>query len=519
LQDRLWEWTSQQQKQHQARLTEDRRGFGGMESDVRTSPATTRPGRNDENQKTVKRDNMPSSSSAGATTDTPTSPNSLAEWVRTVDLEPLLQRREEIHREKRQGRPKQQRAPPRYGGNSPTTSTKEYLTKLTEAIRAPSSPYSSNFEVKELYIASKQADQLGERGVAKELLETLVKLTPNDARIYRRLARMNAEEGKVSTARAILQQGIRLLPDNGFLWHGLGQLEFTEGQEFKAREFFQKAIAVDPSLPHSYHSLGTMLHTQGRISLATKVLKRGIEYCPTNNRLHHALGDLYRGAKLLADAERSYRRALEHGPEVSHCFAYSALAYVAYEKFDIDECRSWLRKSVALNDGRHAQGWVSLAQMEESEGNVDAARSVCIAAITQYERGLIEMNQRYKKRFQKKDYMAQEQKPLVVPEHNATLSLSSDPLTLKNELLRSVPRYRSGDRFLKLYRSWATLEERHGSFDTVEEVYTRASIAFPYESKLTLDWAKYHSSMRNRDRARVLFMEACTKAANRYVRE
>ena len=464
-----------------------------------------------------------------ATTTTTTgsneSPNSLAEWVRTVNLEPLLQRREAIHREKREGKPSHRRRsdhPSSVYTNKTPLSTKEYLSNLAKSIQEPSSSsstlYLNNVQVKELYLASKQADQLGEYTVAQRLLETLVRVTPNDARIYRRLARLAVEQGNVSKARAWLHLGLRRLPFNGFLWHGLGQLELKEGAESQARKYFQKAIQVDPGLPHSYHALGTMEHTQGHIAEAMKVLKKGVEYCPTNHRLHHALGDLYRGAKLLKDAERSYRRALEHGPLVSQCFAYSALAAVAYEKRDLEECRFWLRKSVALNNGRHAQGWVSMAQMEESEGNIDTARSICIAAINQYERGLIEMKQRYKRQFQRHQGIAGGREHVLMAEQMETSpsSNASNPLELKNQLLLSVPKYRSGDRFLKVYRNWARLEERYGNFETVDEVYSRASIAFPQEFKITLDWAEYHSSMMNNERARSLFLEASNKALSRY---
>lgn len=362
-------------------------------------------------------------------------------------------------------------------------------------------------KVKELYLASKQADQVGERKVAIELLEKLLGVTPSDARIYRRLSRMYSEEGRLGQARATLQLGLRRLPENPWLWHGLGQLELNEGcAKEQARRFFQKAIDVDPSFAHSYHALGTLEHTQGNIAQAMKILKRGVEYCPTNHRLHHALGDLYRGAKLLEDAERSYLRALGHSPPVSHCFAYSALACVSYERGEIDKARIWLHKALKVNNGRHAQGWVSLAHLEEAEGNIEKARLVSMTAITQYERGLIEMRQRYKRR-DIKDNRSHKAR-------DSTTSLSN-PVYVKNLLLRAVPQYRSGDRFLKVYRNWARLEERYGSFESVDQVYERASLAFPLEYRLSMDWASYHAHMRNHGRARSLYMEACNKAANR----
>merc|ERR1712151_69323 len=271
---------------------------------------------------------------------------------------------------------------------SPKT-TQEYRSELTKVFEASVSL--SNYEVKQLYAQAKRADQAGDRKLSKQILFQLKDSLPNDGRIYRRLSRMFLEEGDLNQARFILQEGLRVIPDNAFLWHGLGQLEMkTESKFMEARKYFQRAIQCDPSLPHPYHAWGTLEHKQGRIAAAMNTLKKGIEYCPTNHRLHHALGDLYREAKMLDMAEKAYRRSLEHGSgDVNYCYAYSALANVAYEREKVDQCRTWLKRAVSVNDGRHAKGWVALAQLEESEGNIDTARCLCVAAITQYERGLI----------------------------------------------------------------------------------------------------------------------------------
>jgi hypothetical protein len=172
------------------------------------------------------------------------------------------------------------------------------------------------------------------------------------------------------------------------------------------------------------------------------------------------------------------------------------LAFCAYEQGNVDDCRYWLRKSVSLNEGRHSQGWVALAQMEEAEGNIDAARAVCIGAISQYERGLL--NRQHSK--------------FVGP-----LDLDSDPMAMKETLFKTVPQYRSGDKFVSVFRNWARLEQKYGYTETVDEVYTRASFAFPYDWKLAVNWAQYHASVHHDDRARELFTKACNVAKNRYV--
>jgi len=323
--------------------------------------------------------------------------------------------------------------------------------------------------------------------------------------IFRRLARMETEEGKINNARAILQEGIRLHPKNAHLVHGLGLLEQKAGSDEEARSCFRKAISIDPSFPNAFHALGTLEHAQGRIAVAMKTIKQGLRYSPSNHRLHHALGDLYREAKVLNMAERSYRRALEVGPEVSRCFAYTALAHIAYEKESVDKCRSWLRKALAMNDGRHAKGWVSLSQLEESEGNIEVARSVCIAALAQYEAGLIKRHSKRLKRDKERRGGSSWLK-----------TIGQDPEALKEELLKSVPRYRSGDNFIHVYRNWIRLEERYGTLETVNNVYQRASISFPNEWMLTVGWARFQAKLYLHSRARELFAEACEKAASRH---
>lgn len=430
-------------------------------------------------------------------------PNSLADWARNIDLEPLFQKRKEIHRQKREGRPAPHKSNSQEANEAQTLTTPEYLKSLAKALRAPSSPFSSNIQVRELYTAAKQADQLGERMVAIDLLQTLVMVTPNDARVVRRLARMLAEQGEIEQAKLTLKTGLETQTGNPWLWHGLGQLERKHGSYLLAKECFEKAIECDATFAQSYHALGSMEYSKGNVANAMRIVKKGIEYCPTNHRLWHACGGFYRAAQMLEDADRSYRKALKHGPTTSHCFVYSALAAVAYEQGDIDLARSWLVKSVEVNSGRHAQGWVALAQLEESENNIKKAQLICTSAIAQYERGLLETRHRYLK----KSGNGSSLEPT-----NSTSSVE-----LSNQLLRNVPKYRSGDKFVHVYRNWARLEERYGSAEAVDRVYERACIAFPDDYKLLLTWAQYHRNLSNYDKARVLFQRACKMVGHRCV--
>jgi len=446
--------------------------------------------------------------------------DSFDEWEGTVDIQPLLKRREKIHKGKLERKKAKEEV--EFQDISPAT-TQEYRSQLKKVFDASSSVVYSNYDVKQLYIQAKNADQNGDRRLSKQMLFQLKDITPNDGRIYRRLSRMFSEEGDINQARAILHQGIRLNPNNGFLWHGLGRLELKIDDNHKeARRCFRRAVQCDPSIPHPYHAWGTLEHKQGRIAAATRTLKKGIEYCPRSHRLHHALGDVYREAKMLDMAEMSYRRALEHSIEnVNDCFAYSALANVVYEQGNIDESRKWLKRAVSVNNGRHAQGWVALAHLEESEGNFESARSIYIAALIQYERGLIDRKLFFTQRkgkFQRENNGNKNKQEFKKEQVSVLLKSieQEDAKLLTRKLLRIVPVYRSGDHFLDVYMNWARLEIQYGTEESVDEVFTRAAEAFTTNWKLMLGWARYHQKLQNRHRARELFTAACKIASNRH---
>jgi len=541
LQERLWGWTVEHQMQHQARLLSENFWFQEVD-DNDTNSFLSKQTRQEQERNKDRR----TEGDYSETNNENNTPNSLAEWSRSIDTEKLTQKRQEIHRQKRVGK----NPDAFHTSSSPSTrsdmskntnnfkskrkhtespaATKEYLTKLSNAMKtSPSSPYASNRDVRELYDASKKADQLGEPLLAIELLESLIKLTPNDARIYRRLSRMHNDQGNLNVARATLQQGLRKLPHNPWLWHGMGHLELSQGRVDYGVRCYQRAIKEDPAFAHSYHAWGIHEFNNGQIAKSMKILKKGIEYCPTNHRLHHALGDLYRGAKLPKDAERSYRRALEEGPPVSHGFALSALASVAYEQDNVEEARRWLYQSIETNEGRHAQGWLALAEIEEAEGNVEQALKVCEASIIRYEKGLIEARKRYKRDSRRMNQhphgssdskLKREQKRHGGHREGFEFDKSfTDPTESKEVergLLKSIPKYRSGDKFLSVFRHWARLEGRYGLYDECNRVYERASIAFPLDHKISLDWARYHANIQSHLASRH-FAEACNRSSNK----
>ena len=232
---------------------------------------------------------------------------------------------------------------------------------------------SNNYQIKQLFLQAKRADQNGDTNSPRRYLSQLRAITKdNDTRVLRRLSRLEYQCGRVQEARVILQSGFRVRgADDTYLLQGLGNLDKKMNDVAQAREHYQRAVKVAPKgYANPYHALGTLEHSMGNIKAASKVLREGLKKCPRNHRLHHALGDLYREAKMLGLAETEYKKGLKcievegkaEGVRIKtwgRSFFYTTLGYLDYEREMPDDCRGWLKRSIDDEVGNviHAQGW------------------------------------------------------------------------------------------------------------------------------------------------------------------
>jgi len=386
-----------------------------------------------------------------------------------------------------------------YEDNSMITSAS--MTRLSETFNAPSSNF-TNRDVREMYLEARHADQLGHRKRSKAILAQLRQATPHDMRVVRRLSRMEAEDGHLLLARSILQQGLQSEPDNAHLLHGLGQLERTAGNDHVAKKYFRRALERDPTFPNPYHALGTLEHAHGNIGAALAVIRDGIRNCPRNHRLHHALGDVYLDANMLDLAEESYLAGLQHGPEWSKSFFYSALSFVSYALGHLRDCRTLLLQALEVNGGMHAQGVIALAQLEESEGNIQEARKVYREAISRYE----------KKRRGRSPFSGHLKRG---PGRKGKEEASFDTSSLVDGQGNPYSRSYAGDKWINVFKSWARMEEVHGTYETAHVVYSKAARLFPNNVGLLIQWAELQAEHGDVDRARLLYEAACHRVGGK----
>jgi len=279
------------------------------------------------------------------------------------------------------------------------------------------------------------------------------------------------------------------MPTNGYLWHGLAQLEAQQGNLPVARELFMKATEVDPSLPNSFHAWARLEQSQGNIRVAAALLRKGLRFSPHNHRLWHALGGLYRDAGMLREATHAFEKGLQcselsssvNSTNWSKPFFYTESASLSYEMGDVEQARKHLQYGLKLNP-IHAQGWLSLAQLEEScesKSNIVRARAVYQNAADSYERA--------RNIYHKNDRR-------------------------RNSVILSRTSRQPGDKWLTLYMAWAKMEESFGNYGFANMVYSRAAHVFPSEWEVFLNWAMLHAKRKFVEKAKATFKKACLKA-------
>lgn len=267
------------------------------------------------------------------------------------------------------------------------------------------------------------------------------------------------------------------------------------------KKFFRRATKRDPTFPNPYHALGTLEHTHGNIRAALTVIKEGIKHCPHNHRLYHALGDVYMDANMLDLAEEAYLAGLQHAPHWGKSFFYTSLSFVSYAQGYTRDARTLLRQSLEVNGGMHAQGVIALAQLEESEGNIQEARKVYRDAISRYE----------KKRRKRSPYRKKTKKLSLEEDINNVFATSS----LVDEKGKQYSRSYAGDKWINVFKSWARMEEIHGTYETTHIVFSKAARLFPSNISLLIQWAELQADNGDDEKARLLYEAACHRVGGR----
>ena len=295
---------------------------------------------------------------------------------------------------------------------------------------------------------------------AVPLLRRLTQVTPENGKIWMKLANVYRRTAHVSRAESTLRRSIQACPDNALLRQALADVCRQRKRFREARRHYKAAMELEPGLVSVYDSWGRMEASLGRHTRAAALYEQGLEVQPTA-RLCHGLGVLLdtKGAHEQARAVLTRGLALPNeqtNPQLLH-----ALAIVDVRAGNFAAARSALASVVRLQP-RFTMAHLSLGQLEERLGHKQAARR-------HYEAGA----------------------------------------TTKNA--------KGGLGAVQLWQSWARMEIRLGRPSKAIGVYKRAVSLFPQDTQLVVGWAKVEAEHGQLSVARELYARAMRhQAASRY---
>jgi tetratricopeptide (TPR) repeat protein len=115
-------------------------------------------------------------------------------------------------------------------------------------------------------------DKMGSRQDSISAIKAVLKLTPNDAEALNYLGYTYADMGiNLDEAETLIQTALRLKPDDGYITDSLGWVYFKRGQYSQALKWLNKAVQLVPDDP-------TILEHIGDVYLQMKSREKALNY-------------------------------------------------------------------------------------------------------------------------------------------------------------------------------------------------------------------------------------------------
>jgi tetratricopeptide (TPR) repeat protein len=135
---------------------------------------------------------------------------------------------------------------------------------------------------------------------AAEVYKTLLKETPNDAKLWNRLGIALQQENLFNDALKSYQRAAKLDSKGGDAWNNMGTVYFQETKWTKSVRSYKKAITLDPQNATFYSNIGLAYLNSNKIPEAYAAFQHALELDPEvfehRGRVgsiiqHHSAGD------------------------------------------------------------------------------------------------------------------------------------------------------------------------------------------------------------------------------------
>jgi tetratricopeptide (TPR) repeat protein len=205
--------------------------------------------------------------------------------------------------------------------------------------------------------------ELGDTGVARDLLASALERQPDLQPARHRLADLLLEAGDLEGAARLFDELITALPASAAGYLGAGEVDLLADRVDRATERLERAVALDPSSAPAHYQLGLAYRAAGRLAEAERELALGAggarDYLPSPlaERIAplavHVTAQVDRAAALLAAGRNDEASALLESlvlrsPDDPTLLNDLAVAYLRQGR--LDAARTLLDRAVAIEE-------------------------------------------------------------------------------------------------------------------------------------------------------------------------
>jgi tetratricopeptide (TPR) repeat protein len=146
-------------------------------------------------------------------------------------------------------------------------------------------------------------------------LHIILQEDPQNSLALRQLANLLYAGDRLDEAREVLESLRPLLPDDPWVPLSLARVLARQGDAQGAIPLFREAISLDESVVQGWLGLGAALMQRGEYGQAGDELERAIQVLPEKPLLHHLLGVCYLRRQMYPQAIEALQRSLSLAPE------------------------------------------------------------------------------------------------------------------------------------------------------------------------------------------------------------
>lgn len=185
---------------------------------------------------------------------------------------------------------------------------------------------------------------------ARASLESIVKLEPQNALAWARLAELHSSFGQQHDALKAAEKAAALEPSLSRTQTVLGFSYLMQTNTLQAKKSFNKAISLEPSDPLPRLGLGLAMIRDGNLPAGRREIEIAAGMDPNNSIIRSYLGKAYFAEKRTSLTEREYETAKELDPNDPTPFFYDAIQKQTTNR--PVEALQDIQKAIELNDNR-----------------------------------------------------------------------------------------------------------------------------------------------------------------------